>query len=173
MYTSSVKFFFQAKAVSSSQYCSKYCHLHLEGFAKNSVLMVLMEKRSALQLRVSLCPMESKREVRACHFSFSVAKAALSVECSWLTGALSILVLSSLRSHCELSYFLYELKLFKMRLTLMSSGWVIMLEAVLHVRKLGNDGSYKSRQKKVQNMWQWWGLLISMLWSRQSSLSGH
>lgn len=55
----------------------------------------------------------------------------------------------------------------------MSSGWVIMLEAVLHVRKLGNDGFYKSRQKKVQNMWQWWGLLISMLWSRQSSLSGH
>lgn len=147
--------------------------MHLEGFAKNSVLMVSMEKHSALQLRVSLCPTASKREVRACHFSFSVAKATMSIECSWLTGALPILVLSSLRSHCELSYFLYELKLFKMRLTSMSSGWVIMLEAVLHVRKLGNDGSYKSRQKKVQNMWQWWGLLISMLWSRQSSLSGH
>lgn len=114
--------------------------------------MVLMEKLSALQLCVPLCPTESKREVRACHFPFSVAKAAMSLECSWLTGALPILFLSSLRSHCEFSYFLYELKLFKMRLTPMSSGWVIMLEAVLHVRKFGNDGSYKSRQKKVLNM---------------------
>lgn len=89
---------------------------------------------------------------QACHSSSSVAKAAMSLECSWLTGALPILFLSSLRSHCEFSFFLYELKLFKMRLTSMSSGWVIMLEAVLHVRKFGNDGSYKSRQMKVQNM---------------------
>lgn len=63
LYTSFINFSSQAKAYSSSQYSGKYYHLFCEGLTLK-VLMVLLEKHSALRLLAPCCPTEGRRDVR-------------------------------------------------------------------------------------------------------------